>query len=140
MAFIIVPSARSPVFVTFTPPLDASRTVVRLFNGNGAGVYFDFSTLSFQVPIELSAPKAPMVVIARATSALVRIVRICKAPLNFGGETWLSEIQWCPDTDPDLDRWWKTRKNADRPKQHSRRSALGRDHTTTGGFGREPDG
>jgi hypothetical protein len=69
---------------------------VRLLTGIGAGVYFDFSTLSFQVPIELSAPKAATVVIARAISALVRSVRICKAPLNFGGETWLSEIQWCP--------------------------------------------
>jgi hypothetical protein len=123
------------VIVTLTPPSDASLVTVRLFNGNGAGVYFEFSTFSFQVPIELSAPKAATVVIARAIIAWVRIVRICKAPLNFGGETWLSEIQWCPDTDPDLNRWWKTRKHADRPKQHSRRSALGTDHITTGGFG-----
>jgi hypothetical protein len=44
--------------------------------GIGAGVYFDFSALSFHVPIELSAPSAPIVVIARAISALVRSVRI----------------------------------------------------------------
>src|ERR1017187_1315193 len=75
MAFIIVPSARSPVFVTFTPPLDASRTVVRLFNGNGAGVYFDFATFSFHVPIVLSAPKA-----ARAATVNIR-------------ETWMNFVR-----------------------------------------------
>src|ERR1039457_1578701 len=55
---IALPSARSPVFVTITPPGTASRTDVRLFSGNGAGVYLDFATLTFQVPMELSAPKA----------------------------------------------------------------------------------
>src|ERR1019366_5282248 len=73
------------VVVALAPPSIASRVLVRLVMGIGAGVYFDFSTLSFQVPIELSAPKAATVVIARAISALVRIVRICQAPLNFGG-------------------------------------------------------
>jgi hypothetical protein len=58
-------------------------------------VYFEFSTFSFHVPSVLSAPKAATVVIARAISALVRIVRICQAPLNFVGDTWLSEVQWC---------------------------------------------
>src|ERR1035437_5217380 len=67
------------------PPSDASLVTVRLFNGNGAGVYFDCATSSFHVPRVLSAPKAAKVVIARAISALVRIVRICQAPLNFGG-------------------------------------------------------
>src|ERR1022692_4076036 len=85
MAFIIVPSARSPVFVTFTPPLDASRTVVRLFNGNGAGVYVDLATFSFQVPMVLSAPKAATVVIARARITVLRIVRICQASLIVRG-------------------------------------------------------
>src|ERR1019366_4195306 len=73
------------VVVALAPPSIAFRVLVRLLMGIGAGVYFDFATLSFQVPIELSAPKAATVVIARAIIAWVRIVRICKAPLNFGG-------------------------------------------------------
>ena len=44
--------------------------------GIGAGVYFDFSTFSFHVPRELSAPNAAIVVVARTTSALVRMFRI----------------------------------------------------------------
>src|ERR1035437_4683346 len=82
-----VPSAWTPVVVALAPPSIASRVLVRLLMGIGAGVYFDFATARFQVPMVLSAPNAATVVIARAIIALVRIVRICQAPLNFGG-TW----------------------------------------------------
>ena len=76
VALIAVPSDRSPVVVCFTPPSATSRVTVRLLTGIGAGVYFDFSILSFQVPSELSAPKTTPVEIARTTSALRRRDRI----------------------------------------------------------------
>jgi hypothetical protein len=72
-----LPSVRSPVLVTFTPPGTASRTAVTPFTGQGAGVYLVFSILAFQVPRELSAPKAAAVeVIAKAISAKLKILRI----------------------------------------------------------------
>src|ERR1019366_2709707 len=119
------------VIVTLTPPSDASLVTVRLFNGNGAGVYFEFSTFSFHVPSVLSAPKAATVVIARAISALVRIVRICQAPLNFVGRGCLRS-QGAPATTPLRHPLAGNLKPADRSKQHSRRSALGRYYTTSG--------
>ena len=81
---LIGPFVRSPVVVTFTPPSDASLVMVRLFTGIGAGVYVDFATLSFQVPMVLSAPKAATVVIARARSALAEnCSHFVKPPLKF---------------------------------------------------------
>jgi hypothetical protein len=50
--------------------------VVKLLIGIGSGVYFDFSVLSFQVPSELSAPKAASVAIANPTNAVLRILTI----------------------------------------------------------------
>jgi hypothetical protein len=41
LVLIAVPSVRSPVVVTFMPPRAAPRTAVRLFTGQGAGVYLD---------------------------------------------------------------------------------------------------
>src|ERR1017187_6876797 len=90
------------------PPSDASRVTVRLLTGIGAGVYFDVSALSFQVPIELSAPSAPIVVIARAISVLVRIVRICQPPLNYCGHRCLRSNGAQTPT-PFWHRWWGTR-------------------------------
>ena len=81
---------------------------VRLLMGIGAGVYFDFATSSFHVPSVLSAPKAATVVIARAISALVRIVRICQAPLNFGGRGCLRSNGAHTPT-PIWHRWRETR-------------------------------
>src|SRR5579864_9347489 len=78
-----VPSVRSPVLVTFTPPGADSRTEVTLFTGNGAGVYFVFSTLTFQVPRELSAPNAADTeAIAQTITARFNILRICES--SFG--------------------------------------------------------
>jgi hypothetical protein len=74
--------------------------------GIGAGVYFDFATFSFHVPSVLSAPRAATVVIASAISALVRIVRICHALVNFNGRGCL-KFQWCPFTAPIRHRWWE---------------------------------
>src|ERR1022692_1450249 len=91
--------------------------MVRLFNGNGAGVYFDFATFSFHVPSVLSAPKAATVVIARAISAWVRIVRICKAPLNFGGCGCLRS-KGAPATTPLRHPLVGNSTPADRSKQH----------------------
>src|SRR5215471_17100543 len=51
--------------------------MVRLLGGIGAGVYFDFSGLNFQVPSELSAPKAARVVNAMAISAWLKSFRTC---------------------------------------------------------------
>src|SRR4030081_1061639 len=81
LALIGVPSACSPVLVTVTPPFAASRIVVMLLIGIGAGVYFDLSMLSFQVPSELSAPRAAIAVIAKAMNALLRILPICQSPI-----------------------------------------------------------
>src|SRR5579864_2295485 len=78
-----VPSVRSPVLVTFTPPGAASRTEVTLFTGNGAGVYFVFSTLAFHVPRELSAPNAADTeAIAKTITARFNTLRICES--SFG--------------------------------------------------------
>src|SRR5437764_4670204 len=74
-----VPSACSPVTDCFTPPSEASRVTVRLFTGMGAGLYRDFSILSFQVPRVLSAPKAQMAVNAKAINVLLRVF-MCQAP------------------------------------------------------------
>jgi hypothetical protein len=72
-----VPSIRSPVLVTFTPPGTASRTAVRLFTGQGGGVCLVFSILAFQVPRELSAPKAAAAeVIAKTIRAKLKILRM----------------------------------------------------------------
>jgi hypothetical protein len=78
---IAVPSVRSPVVVTFTPPDTASRTTVRLFTGQGAGVYLDAGMLTFHVPRELSASKAAnVVVIAKTTKARLNILRMVILP------------------------------------------------------------
>src|ERR1019366_3289805 len=90
------------------PPSDASRVTVRLLTGIGAGVYFDVSALSFHVPRVLSAPKAATVVIARAISVLVRIVRICQPPLNCCGHRCRRSNGAQPPT-PIWHRWWRTR-------------------------------
>src|SRR5580658_1325405 len=72
-----VPSVRSPVLVTFTPPGTASRTAVTVFTGQGAGVYLVFSILTFQVPRELSAPKAAAAeLIAKTIRAKLKILRM----------------------------------------------------------------
>jgi hypothetical protein len=66
-----------PVLVTLTPSGTASRTTVRLFTGQGAGVYLDAAVLAFQVPMELSAPKAAnVVVIAKLSKARLNILRM----------------------------------------------------------------
>src|SRR5258708_27269204 len=94
VALIAVPSVRSPVVVCLTPPSDASLVMVRLLTGIGAGVYFDFSTLNFQVPSVLSAPKAATVVITKAMKALMRGLRILFGLLGRFRRTqrkWLSE-------------------------------------------------
>src|ERR1051326_7980677 len=62
--------------VTFIPPSAASRELDALLSGMGPGVYFDFATFNFQVPIVLSAASAPIVVRARATRVLVNMARI----------------------------------------------------------------
>jgi hypothetical protein len=65
------------VVVTFTPPGAASRTTVRLFTGQGAGVYLDAVMLTFQVPRELSTPKAANgVTIVKAAKARLNILRM----------------------------------------------------------------
>src|ERR1039458_4580689 len=83
LALIALPSARSPVFVTFTPPETASRTDVRLFSGNGAGVYLDFVTLTFPIPMELSAPKTVTAVIAKTARKRLSILRMCDSPFEI---------------------------------------------------------
>src|ERR1039457_5219685 len=103
--------------------------------GIGAGVYLDCATFSFHVPIVLSAPKAATVVIARAKTAVLRIVRICQAPLNFGGDTWLSEIQWCRTTTRIWTAGGKLENTLIAPNSIALRSALVSDHITAGGFG-----
>src|ERR1700689_4850382 len=66
-----------PTLVTFTPPGAASRVTVRLFTGQGAGVYLLFAVLAFQVPRELSAPCADTVkVVAKTSNVRVSIFRI----------------------------------------------------------------
>src|SRR5579859_292655 len=80
------PSVRVPVFVTLTPPGAASRVTVRLFTGQGAGMYLHFATLAFQVPSELSAPHADtVVVIAIANSARLSIFRILILLVSLSG-------------------------------------------------------
>src|ERR1700693_1634225 len=58
------------------PPSIPARTTVRLFTGMGAGVYFDYSTFSFQVPIVLSAPRAARAVAAKIKNSLTSCFRI----------------------------------------------------------------
>ena len=69
----------------FTPPSDASRTIVMLVIGFvGAGLYLVFSMFRLQVPSELSAPKIPTAVIAIPTTRLVTMfVIVCSPRLEF---------------------------------------------------------
>jgi hypothetical protein len=46
----------------------------------GAGVDFDFATLSFHVPMVLSAPKAATAAIATVRHALMKNIRIGESP------------------------------------------------------------
>src|SRR5712692_5691180 len=71
--------------VTLIPPSDVSRMTVRLLTGMGAGVYFDLSRFSFQVPTELSALKATAVTTAKTASALPMVLRMGHSPF---GERW----------------------------------------------------
>src|SRR5438876_11274742 len=109
-----VPSILSPVVVTFTPPSDASRTVLRLLTVLGPLPVL-LSTLRFQVPSELSAPKTPIAVIATPITNFAKMLCIVFFPslplLNFwevavGGQRCFAR------------RWWGI-KLADRSRQHS---------------------
>lgn len=62
---ICLPSARPTLVVALTPSAKASRTIVTLLNGIGAGVYADLLMFSFHVPSELSAPNATMLATAK---------------------------------------------------------------------------
>src|SRR3984885_4582022 len=87
-----VPSIRSPVLVTLTPPGTASRTAVTVFTGQGAGVYLVFSILTFQVPRELSAPKAAAAeVIAKTIRAKLKILR-----MGLSLDIELTVLYWDP--------------------------------------------
>src|SRR5215472_14759337 len=89
-----VPSILSPVVVTFTPPSDASRTVVRLLIGFAVEVDLDLATFRFHVPSELSAPSIPMTVIATPIANRVKIFRIALPSLR---SLKLSEVAvWRP--------------------------------------------
>src|SRR5580700_6141937 len=79
------------MFVTLTPPGAASRVTERLFTDHGAGVYLLFAMFAFQVPRELSAPHADIVVvIAKANNARLSIFRISILLLNLWGGEFLS--------------------------------------------------
>src|SRR5439155_7154355 len=115
-----VPSIFSPVAVTFTPPSDASRTVVRLLTVLGL-LPFVLSMLRFHVPSELSTPNSPIVVIATPITNFAKMFCIVLFPsvllLNFwevavGGQRRFSSFA------PLSHRWWDT-KLADRSIQHS---------------------
>src|SRR5713226_2467402 len=93
-----VPSMFSPVVVTFTPPSDASRTVVRLLTVLGLLLLL-FSMLRFHVPSELSAPKTPIAVIAIPITNLAKILRIVQFSLftllKFTDvAVWRSAVLW----------------------------------------------
>lgn len=67
-------SALSPFADSFTPPSDASRTIVRLVIGDCPdGGLDDFSVFIFQVPSVLSAANA-IEVIARIANATIRLL------------------------------------------------------------------
>src|SRR6266566_4655482 len=70
-----VPSIFSPVVVTFTPPSDASRTVVRLLTVLGPLPVL-LSVFRFHVPSELSAPKIPIAVIATPITNFAKMLFI----------------------------------------------------------------
>src|SRR5579871_867535 len=133
VALTAVPSVLSPVLVTFTPPGASSRTDVRLFTGNGAGVYLDFVVLTFQVPMELSAPKAATAVIAKTTRARLNGLRMFDSPFEIGLTCRKTPFvsQWCRFV---AVYGVRLVENATRrsPKQHPLRSAMGLDATTDG--------
>src|SRR6202022_863476 len=81
--FIGVPSDCSPVVLTFTPPSAASRALVRLLTGLGGGLNFDFARFSFQVPMLLSAAKAPSAVMATVMKSLDKMVLIFQFSFSF---------------------------------------------------------
>src|ERR1035437_2269037 len=116
-----VPSAISPVLVTFPPPSGvASRTSVWLLIGLAA-VVLDLAALNFQVPAELSAPNIPMAVIATPIAIFAPMLRIVF--LSFPTLTSprkLSGVQRRPDGPH---RWWETQPSGRSPQQPSPQSA-----------------
>src|ERR1035437_1198298 len=116
-----VPSAISPVLVTFPPPSGvASRTSVWLLIGLAA-VVLDLAALNFQVPAELSAPNIPMAVIATPIAIFATVLRIVF--LSFPTLTSprkLSGVQRRPDRPH---RWWETQPSGRSPRQPSPQSA-----------------
>src|ERR1700693_3538852 len=54
---VALPAALTPSVVSVVPPCEASYFSVRLFGAGSPGLYFDFSTLSFHVPSQLSAAR-----------------------------------------------------------------------------------
>src|SRR5215468_6675402 len=77
------------------PSSEASRVTVILLTG-AEGLNFDFAIFSFQVPSVLSAANAPMTVIAKPASSLVRMLLI-KSPFGVRlqckprSPSWLSD-------------------------------------------------
>src|SRR6266478_8993416 len=109
-----VPSILSPGVVTFTPPSDASRTVVSLLTVLGPLPVL-LSVFRFHVPSELSAPKIPIAVIATPITNLAKMLCIVFFPslllLNFSEvAVWRSAVFWIvAGGKPEL---------ADRSRQH----------------------
>src|ERR1035437_1344736 len=111
-----VPSAISPVLVTFPPPSGvASRTSVWLLIGLAA-VVLDLAALNFQVPAELSAPNIPMAVIAAPIAIFATMLRIVF--LSFPTLTSPRKLFGVQRRPGRPHRWREKRPSADRPNSH----------------------